>query len=156
MFAHRDGVGIGCDLFDPLAGFVAGESESGFDFCVLGKILGVVEVNRGTRSVDLVGTLLGSLECCDDVVRVGHEERSGVDQNAAVVLSGDFKSPKHRLGECVLDRVAFSGVVGTGAEVEVHLLQQDARTDPLKFDHAAFTKLATIESDVVGSDAGGK
>src|SRR5208283_596088 len=85
---------------------------------------------------------------------VTHEKRSYIHQHPAVLLGGGLESPKHRLGERILDGALLGRIVAAGAISEIDFLEKHPRTHPLEFDNAALAELTAIESDVARSHTG--
>ena len=132
---------------------VVGEGQRHFDLAVLRKGFRARQVERAPRAIEAVGARPQRVAGAGDVAQ---QEVGGVDEHAAVALTGDGEAPDHRLGERVFDRLALERVRAAGAERHVRLHHQHARADALERDDARAAAAAAIQADVVRAEAGGQ
>ena len=83
-------------------------------------------------------------------------KRGRIDQGAITFLCGDFKSPQSRFSKRVFDSTPLISVVAVGAIALVRYDQQNARAGPLEAHDVALTKLSSIQTDIIRSNARGQ
>ena len=158
MLVDGDGPGIGRDLFDPIAGILSNEGQSGFDVGVFGEIFGAGEIDRGARRINVIASLLERGESRRDFMDVAQEKWRSVDENGLAVftLGVNFESPEHGLSEGLADGLLLLEVVGDGAVAFILSDQENARANALEMDDTGVAGLTTVEADVIRADTVGK
>ena len=158
VFAYGDERWIRCDFTHPVARFIAGERECGFDFCILRKVLCHRQIDCRAGRILAVRSLSSTLQSLNDTMRVVEPKIRSIHEHVAVVfvLSACIEAPEYRLRKSVLHALPLSRADGAGTETEILLHEQNFRSNTLEADNARFAELSTIKADIIRADAGGE
>jgi hypothetical protein len=154
--AHGDRLGGGRHVAHPPAGVVTRKGERRLDLGVAWKRLGVLQIQRASRRVQLVVALPRALERCNYAVRVAQHEVGGIHQHPPIRFGLDLEPPQHRLREALLHRAPLRRVLRRRAVRLVGLHHQHPRPHPVESHQPLAAQLPAVQPDVVGSHPRGK
>ena len=133
------------------AGGLVDERQGHVDFGVLGKVLGVRQIERAARAVD---TVVAGPQRVSGPVDVTQVEVGGIDEHSVARLGGHRESPQHGLRKRILDGLSLERIAAARSEGLISLNQQHAWADALEAHDASRAAAAAVEPDVVRSQAG--
>ena len=82
-----------------------------------------------------------------------HEKIAGIHIYTPPRLFGNLESPDNRTRKTVIDRLPLGSTVAYSTERVIRPDKQDFWTDTMEFDNLSASKLAPVETDVVGSQS---